>query len=153
MALDKYEALQNKLIQPNAHSIGVLKLIDGYYPAFAIKILEKNPVLRALTEKNLCNMDILYYPICDHCETLALWSGYVLNPDNTIGKECTCKKCGMETTNPITLKDWILMELKKRAPQDIEESLVFAVDIVAQRCMADADRIYRNALVKENCNV
>jgi hypothetical protein len=153
MALDKYEALQNKLIQPNAHSIGVLRLVEGYYPAFARKILERNPVMNALVMNNLCSMDILYYPICGHCETLAAWSRYIRNEDGTTGKRCTCWKCGVHTDNPILLKDWCLLELKKRAPQDIEESLEFAVDVITQRCMVDADRIYRNALVKENCNV
>ena len=149
MGLDKYQTLQMKLLQPNAQSIGVVKLIDKYYPSFAKKILERNPLMQALVSNNLCTMHILHYPICGSCETLALWNGYVENQDGTLGKTCKCWKCGVTTNNPIRLRDFCLTELKKKAPENIGDSLDIAIDIIAQRSIADADRIYRKSL-KEN---
>jgi hypothetical protein len=41
------------------------------------------------------------------------------------------------------------MELKKKAPEDIGTELIMAVDIVAERLMTDAKRIYARAYEKE----
>lgn len=147
---NKYAAFNNVLGQRNSHSVGVMNLLKEYYPAFAKKVFERNPLMEKLAMANFCTLDILLYPICGHCETLAAYSRYAQNPDGTnmmtpdgdyIGV-CTCLKCGKETVNPITFFDWCLMELKRRAPQEIDESLVMATDLLAERLLNDAKKLY-----------
>ena len=147
---NKYAAFNNVLGQKNSHSVGVMKLLKEYYPAFAKKIFDRNPLMEKLAMANFCTMDILLYPICGHCETLAAYSRYAQNPDGTPMRTldgdpvgvCTCLKCGKETVNPITFMDWCMMELKKRAPQEIDISLVAATDLLAERLLNDAKKIY-----------
>lgn len=151
--MDKWSAMANKLLQPNSHAIGVLKILDQYYPAFAKKVLYRNPVVEKAVMSRMIDFDILKYPICNHCETLALWNRYYQNPDgsNVFKADGTkvavarCWKCGKDSINPVTFREWCLMELKKRAPENIGDSLDFAVDAIAERCMADAERLYQKA--------
>ena len=74
-------------------------------------------------------------------------------PDGSPAGVCTCWKCGFTTVNPITFKDWCLLELKKKAPENIGDSLELAVDAIAERCMADAERLYQQASKKESADV
>ena len=158
--MKRYDAMQNVLLQPNARTLGVMKLIDSYYPAFAKKVFDRNPLMEKLAMANFTSMDILLYPICGHCETLAAFSSTVkkgdgtplLKPNGLPIAICTCFKCGRTTIDPITFRDWCLLELKKRAPEDIGESLDSAVDLIAEKCVADAERIYMKAKKKENNN-
>lgn len=155
--MERYNAMQNVLAQPNARTLGVMKLIDSYYPAFAKKVFEGNPLMEALAMANFSSMDILLYPICGHCETLAAYCAYAKNPDGTTARRpdgkgigiCKCLKCGHETLNPITFYEWCLLELKRKSPEDINLDLMIAVDLVAQRAMADAKRIFVSAQEKE----
>lgn len=155
--LTRYDAMTNITKMPNSHAMGVMKLIDSYYPAFAKKIFQKNPLMEKIVMANFSTMDILIYPICGKCEALAAYCRYQQNPDgtNVFDKEgkkvgvCRCLKCGSETIGPITFYDWCLMELKKKAPKDIESELIFAVDVVAERAMQDAKRIYVQAKERE----
>jgi hypothetical protein len=157
----KFDAMANVLAKPNSHAMGVMKLIDSYYPAMAKKVFERNPVVEAMAMSGFCSMDILIYPVCGHCETLALYHHYAKNPDGTPARDedgrpigvCKCKKCGKETVNPVKFFDWCMMELKKRAPEDIAESLVLAVDIIAERAIQDAKRVYRIISAKEYVHV
>jgi hypothetical protein len=159
--MDKYDALFNKLLQPNSHSVGVMKLINKYYPSFAKKVLENNPVMRMMAMYGLCSMDILVYPICNHCETLAAYSNYarkengqvIIKPDGKPMGICTCWKCGRDTANPITFKEWCMMELKRKAPETLDSDLDFATDAFAERCMADAERLYNKKKTEEKLNV
>jgi len=150
--MDKYEALTNKLIQPNPHAIGVMKLLKDNYPAFAVKVIEKNPVVELMALTNLCSLRLISYPICGHCETTAFWKGYELI-NNEVFPFCLCKKCGSKTVNPVTFKQFCKMELKKKAPHITDEMLEMAVDLFAERCVADAERIYLKIANKENVNV
>lgn len=159
--MDKFDAYRNILTQPNSHNVGVMKLISEYYPALAKKVFERNPLMEHLALANFSSMDILVYPICNRCEALAAYYDYAKNADGTPmltieGKPvgiCRCLKCGHDTVNPITFFEYCLMELKKRAPVDIDTSLIFAVDIVAERLITDAKRIYTLQAQKENTNV
>lgn len=155
--MDKYDALFNKLLKPNSHSVGVMNLVNKYYPAFARKVLENNPVMRMMAMYGLCSMDILIYPICGHCETLAAYSSYarkengqvIMKPNGKPMGICTCWKCGRDTANPITFKEWCLMELKKKAPESIGEELDIAVDTFAEKIQMDAERMYNIAKAKD----
>jgi len=77
-------------------------------------------------------MDILDYPICGKCETLAVPNDYGYK-DGVKVPRCTCMKesCGANTLNPITLRAWIKYELKKRVDDEFLEAIEVAVDFVA----------------------
>ena len=62
--MDKHSAMANKLLQPNPHATGVMKLLNEYYPSFAKKVLYRNPVMKGMAMFGMCSMDILMYPIC-----------------------------------------------------------------------------------------
>jgi hypothetical protein len=156
--MDKFNALGDVLMRPNSHSVGVIKLLDKHYPAFAKKVFDRNPLIERMAMANFCSMDILVYPICGHCETLAAYCGYaqtaqgfpVLTPEGNPVGVCRCLKCGRETVNPITFYEWCLMELKKRAPETIGMDLSTVVDIVAERGLESARQRYRKVKVKED---
>lgn len=155
--LNKFNALGDILSKPNSHSIGVMKLIDKHYPAFAKKVFHKNPLMEKMAMANFCSMDILMYPICGRCETLAAYFRYAQNPDGTPMRKpdgmavgvCKCLKCGAETVAPISFYDWCMMELKKKAPESIGMDLTTIVDVIAERGLAQAKKRYERFKVKE----
>lgn len=159
--LKRYGAMQNMLAQPNSHAFGVMNVLKDYYPAFAKKVFQGNPLMEKMAMANFSSMDILMYPVCGRCEALAAYCRYAQDENGvTIRDEdgrgigiCRCLKCGAETYNPVTFYNWCLMELKKRAPENIGEELLFAVDVVAERLMQDAKRLYAKVSEKENNNV
>jgi len=153
----KFDALTDVLMRPNSHSVGVMKLLDKYYPAFAKKVFYRNPLIEKMAMANFCSMDILMYPICNRCEALAAYARYAQNPDGTPmrnkdGKAvgvCRCLKCGADTVAPITFYEWCMMELKKKAPESIGMDLSVVVDIIAERGLEKAKRRYGKLKVKE----
>lgn len=156
----QYDAFRNTLVQANSHSLGVMKLLKEYYPAFAKKVFERNPLVEKLCLSGFFTENILDYPVCGHCETLALWNRYVKNPDGSLADDgegnlipvARCWKCGQDTVNPLMFFEWCMMELKKKAPESVDVELVTATDIIAERLKADADRLYMIEKAKENSN-
>jgi len=134
---EKYNALFNTFKQPDPHSFGVFKMLQDFYPEFAEKIFDDNKVMERIVMYGHNSMDILQYPICGHCETLAAYDGYGHKYGKLV-KRCTCFKCGHSTNDPVIFRTWILDELKKKAPADIAESLDYAVDMVAEKMVAVA---------------
>ena len=155
--MERYDALNKVLTMPNSHAMGVMKLLKEYYPSFAKKVFEGNPLMEKIVMANFGSMDILNHPICNRCEALSAYFRYAKNPDGTfIFKEdgrkvgvCRCLKCGSETVNPLTFYDWCLLELKRKAPAHIDTDLIFAVDVVAERLLEDAKRVYINTRERE----
>jgi hypothetical protein len=145
-SLTRYDAQRNVFKQSNAHTVGVLKLLKNYYPALEKKVLEGNPLVIAMVKNNMCNMDILNYPICGHCETLALFTKYAITNKDRIVEVCQCPKCNAETIGPLTVLEFCLMELRKRAPMTIEEDLVGATDAIAERFVKKANWILRKTI-------
>jgi hypothetical protein len=152
--MDRWDAMTNVLMQPNAHSIGVMKLLKNYYPAFAKKVFEGNPLMEKLSMIGVSSFDILRYPVCGHCETLAAFISYAHNADGTqIFKKdgskvgvCRCFKCGSVTVDPITFYDWCLLELKKKAPATIDTDLPLAVDLIAEKCVKQAKNLFERKM-------
>lgn len=156
--MDKFDAMGNILMQPSSRAMGVMKLLNKHYPAFARKVFYRNPLIEKMAMSSFCSMDILMYPICGHCETLAAYCRYAQNAQglplrNEDGKPigvCRCLKCGRETVNPITFYEWCMLELKKRAPDTIGMDLATVVDIIAERGLESARKAYRKVKVKED---
>jgi hypothetical protein len=103
-------------------------------------------------------MDILDYPICGKCETLAAYDGYGLKDGKHVLR-CTCmdEKCGHSTLNPPTLRQWVKWELKKKVDDEWFEALDYAVDAIAMSMvnkhkneMAQATSVF-NGERREKC--
>ncbi len=127
---DAHKVVFNSFAMPDDHSYGVYKALMEIYPNFAKKLFENNELMYKIVMTGYNPMDILEYPICGRCETLAVYDGVALKDGRYVSK-CTCFRCGISTVKPITLKEWITMELKKKAPPDFTEYLDYAVDMTA----------------------
>ena len=157
MGNTRYDAMNNVLSQPNAHSMGVRNILKQYYPAFEKKVFEGNSFVAQLAMTGLINYDILKNPVCGSCEALAGYIDTARNKDGSFiykadGSKigiCKCIKCGCKTFDPITFEDWCLMELKKKAPNISETDLRLAVDSIAEKCV-DRAKSYLNQKIKEN---
>lgn len=127
-----HRAMLKSFEMPDERSFGVFKMLNDVYPAFAKQLFQNNALMERLVMSGHNPMDILDYPICGKCETLAPYSGYVIRNNKYIQK-CTCvaDKCGATTVNPITLRDWIKYEMKKRVSEDFYEAIEVAIDQIA----------------------
>ena len=128
------QAIFNSFNLPDEHSFGVYKALQDLYPSFAKKIFNENPLMHKLVLSGYNPMDVLDYPICGKCETLAAPSGEVIRNGKRV-QQCTCvnHKCGHTTTNPVTCRVWMQDELKRKAPEDFFDTIDFVVDAVAAR--------------------
>ena len=157
MGTTRYDAMNNVLSQPNAHTRGIRNILKKYYPAFDEKVFGGNSLIAQMAEIGMVNYDILKYPICGRCEALAAYIDTARNKDGTFmlkadGSKigiCKCLRCYCKTFDPITFEDWILIELKKKAPNIGEAELRLAVDAIAQKCVENAKQ-YLNKKIKEN---
>ena len=141
------QILTTKLQAPDERSFGVFKMLNEVYPAFAKKIFEGNSLMQKLVMSGMNPMDILEYPICRKCETLAPYDGFVRR-GNEIVPRCTCvnEKCGVSTINPVTLREWTRQEMKKRVSEDFYEALEYAVDLVARSMIQKLQNDLQSAL-------
>jgi len=146
-----YRAMANSLNAPDPHSIGVYKMLMDIYPAFSKKLFERNELIAHLVMTGNNPMDILEYPICGKCETLALWHG-MAQKDGKYYNKCTCiaNGCGASTINPITLRDWIALELHKKAPPEFIEAIEFCTDRIAQQMFEKHKNELRELMRKKN---
>ena len=143
-------AFNNTLQIPDEHSFGVFKMLEDVYPAFSKKLFEGNDIMQALVMSGHNPMDIMEYPICGSCETLAPYNGYAIKDGKYVPK-CTCmkEKCGKTTINPITLKTWAKYELKKKAPPEYVEAMDYAIDMIAMNMMLKHKNELARAIMKE----
>jgi DNA-binding ferritin-like protein len=133
------------LAMTDPHSMGVHKALQEVYPALADKLFEGNELMQKMVMSGFNMMDIMDYPICGKCESLALYNGYV-NVGKKAYPRCTCirKGCGASTTRPATLRMWLQYELKKKMPQEAIEDLETKVDLIAERML----RMHKQSLQK-----
>ena len=135
---------------PSPDSVGVYKSIQEVYPAFAKKIFQNNKFMEKLVMSGMNPMYILDYPICGRCETLAAYDGFA-KKNGRLVNACSCfaDGCGHRTIDPITFKEWLKYELKKKAPADFVEVLEYAVDAVAltmmKKYLHDSHDLFMNA--------
>lgn len=137
MALgDTNAAILQSFQARDSHSSGVMEILNEFYPAFAKKIFEGNHILETLVMSGYNMMDILDYPICGKCESLALIDEPIIKEGRTIPR-CTCVKpgCCVSTIRPVRFREWIAYELKKKAPPAIMEVMDYAIDDVAERML------------------
>ena len=146
---DSHRAMANRFKQADAHALGVLKMLDDVYPAFAKKLLENASFMKNIVLSGLSPIDILDYPVCGRCESLAAWDGSVLK-DRVYTKACSCFKCGHKTIGPVVFRDWMIDELRHRAPPEIAETAEYVVDIVALQSIQMAETQIMKALTKQN---
>ena len=130
------QSIVAQFAMPDERSFGVFKMLSDVYPAFSKKVLEGNELMQRLVMTGMNPMDIMDYPICGKCETLAPYSGIALQYNKRVRK-CTCVKpgCGATTVNPVTFRRWIKDEMKSKAPPEFIDALEVAVDVIAQRML------------------
>lgn len=139
---------------PDEHSFGVFKALNEVYPAFAKKLFEGNQFMSRLIMYGYNPMDILDYPVCGKCESLAIFNGYA-----TVGKKkyprCTCVKpgCGANTNNPISLRTWIRDELKHKAPPEFFEAIETAIDGIAAKMILTHIRQMKKEMERHNTEI
>ena len=133
----------------DARSFAVLKFIEDVYPSFAEKLFKNNQFMEKLVTSQYNPIDILDYPICGRCETLAAWHGTGVSYGKRY-KACSCfaKGCGHKTVNPVTLRVWMKDELKKKAPPLLIEHAEQMVDETILGMLKLAQRQVDDALVE-----
>jgi len=144
---DAHIATYNSFLAPDPASFGVYKLFEQFYPAFAKRIFQYNPFMKKIVMSGFNPMFILNYPVCGRCETLAAWSDTIIVNEKKV-KTCYCfaDGCGSTTRNPVTLREWMIDELKHKAPPDIAEQAEFVVDDIAMSFMRIAKAQLENVL-------
>ena len=147
---DANQAILQSFQARDSHSVGVMEILNELYPAFAKKIFEGNAILETLVMTGYNMMDILDYPICGKCESLALIDEPIIKEGRTIPR-CTCVKpgCCVSTIRPVRFRDWIAYELKKKAPPAIMEVIDYAIDDVAEKMLRVIAHNIRVAQAKE----
>lgn len=139
------QAIINSFANANPDSFGVMKMINDVYPAFAKKIFQNNESMRKIVMSNLNPMYILDYPICGHCEAISALSGKVMRNGEAVDVS-RCFVCDRTTTEPITLREWLAMELKRKVPEKYFEEIEYAVDTVALSMMRTYMRDVKNLM-------
>lgn len=130
---EAHAAMYQSFANPDPHSMGLLKLLKEIYPQFAKRIFQNNKTMELLVMYGMNPMDMLDYPICGRCETLAAWAGYTKSGVHQC--KCFADGCGATTNNPVTMREWMLDELRHKAPPDIAEIAEVAVDVTAMYMM------------------
>jgi len=138
-----HRAMDNVFQQIDPRSAGVMDFIFDVYPLFYKKIFRNNKFMERIVMTGMNAHDILEYYVCGRCETLAPRSGSVVRNGRKV-PQCTCTAigCGATTVDPPTLKTWLLYELRKKAPADMEHVLQMAINDIAKRYMSKAVKDY-----------
>lgn len=139
-------AMQKTMHMPDERSLGVYKLINEIYPAFAEKIFQGNKLMKSLIMSNMNPMDIMEYPICGKCESFAAYTD-PQKKDGRYVKTCACvrKGCGAITTAPVEFREWLMYELKHKA----DPKMLQRFDIVVDRIAMNMAIVAQNELMAE----
>jgi len=134
---DQYRAaMYRSLLNDDPRSRGVYNALMEVYPAFAKKIFQDNKLMEILVMRGGNPMLILNYPVCGKCETLALPHTPIKQNGKSIPRcGCVSDKCGAITKNPITFREWLVMELKNKVPKDSISVVMNSVDMIALSMM------------------
>jgi hypothetical protein len=148
---DAHKAILLQRSMKDPHSMGVIKALGEVYPVLQKKLFEGNALMEKLVMSGFSMMDIMDYPICGTCESLALYNGEIIK-DNKVHRRCTCIKpgCFSSTIDPPTLKQWLRYELKKKMPADEIEELDFKIDKIAEHFINMHKAEMRNIYLKRN---
>lgn len=143
---DAHRAMAQLFKNPDPRSLGVMDFIFDVYPLFYRKIFKNNTLMERVVMTGLNGMDILDYFVCGRCESIAPQSGTVLK-DGVFVPQCTCTAdgCGATTVNPPTLREWLMYELRKKAPPGFETILSMAMNNIAQTYLRKALKDYKQA--------
>lgn len=142
---EAHDALKEVFTSGDPHSLGLLNLLRDLYPKFEKHIFRNNRMMELVVKSGYNPMNILEYPICGHCETIASPNTPVVK-DGKVHERCTCFVCGQHTIDPINMKQWMMEELKNKAPKEIAEIAEVATDVVAMKMMTMALRKYEKVV-------
>jgi hypothetical protein len=154
MSTKAHSTMMNGFANTDERSMGVLKMLEEVYPAFAQKIFEGNDLMRNLIMTGYNPMDILDYPICGKCERIAVFSGYGKVYGRQV-QQCACmaEGCGHTTNSPITLREFIMYELKKRVKsEEFAVAIEYAIDGIAASMMNKHVKELKATMLEHNFN-
>lgn len=138
-----YAALRKTFESTDPRSYGVFKMIQDIYPALAEKIFSRSDLMEKLVMTKYNPLDIMDYPVCGRCDTLAAWSGTAKKHGKMVNVcKCFGDGCGATTIDPATFREWLIYEMRKKAPPDFAENAEYIVDILAMRLLGQATRDY-----------
>jgi hypothetical protein len=99
-------------------SVKSMDFLKGVSPKFAEHMYQRNRVVEAFAMSELGGVDVLSQPVCGKCEKPGM---NTINPDfKSTGDEdkdreiynCYCEACGTTTYNTLTVRQYLLRELK-----------------------------------------
>ena len=141
-----YNALAKTFSSPDPHSFGVFKMLGDIAPFIEEKLFHNNMLMQRLVMTNYNSMDIMDYPVCNRCEAIAAWSAPAKTKQGYV-RACTCRACGTVSKNPVTLRGWLVDEIKHKAPPEKADELAMAVDRIAEHMLMIATRNYKKLLI------
>lgn len=128
---NSHQAMLKLFSTPDPKTEGVFLKLKEIYPFMAKKVFESGDFMARFYRSGYNTSSVLDAYICGKCESLAAWDGYGRKNGKEVPK-CTCFKCGTSTVAPVTLREWMMDELKKKMPKSILEGLDWdGVDAVA----------------------
>lgn len=99
-------------------SVKSMEFLKGVNPAFAEHMYHRNRIVEAFALSEYGGVDILESPVCGKCEKPG-WNtinpNFVSTGDADKDREirnCYCHACGSTTYNTLTLKQYLIDELK-----------------------------------------
>jgi hypothetical protein len=148
---NEYNAMLQTFTTADDRSYGVFNMLQDVYPAFAQKLFQGNDIMQRIVMSGFNPMDILDYPICGKCETLAPFDGYGIKYGKTVNR-CTCmsEKCGHSTLDPVTLRDWMKYEMKKKVDPEFFEAIEVAIDMIAYTMLKKHTKELQDAINYKN---
>lgn len=154
-----HQMMSNMFSQPDPHNAGVYHKLMEIYPNFAKKVFDSSQFISKLVMIGYDSSDVLDFPICGKCESLAAPTDPRVIKDKVTGQlrsipQCGCFKCGTITQSPIKFRDWIKDEVRHKVDKDfleqLDDMLDVAVDLYARQMMGMAERDLMQALKERN---
>jgi len=105
--------LDKEINKPDENNLRLLNTIKGISPKYADHILNSNKLLIEFAKHMGGGIELLDQPVCRSCESPASWD----LPDSKGNQRGYCFNCHVHTTNPITVREYLLTEVAK-IPKD-----------------------------------
>ena len=94
----------------------IMRGIEGKNPKYAKHIMKKNELVMRFAEKAYGGIQVLEQPVCRSCEGIATWDF----PDSKGNERGYCSGCHVHTTNPVTVHDYLVNEMKVFTEEEVE---------------------------------
>lgn len=115
---------KHKLNLDHTRNKEILKGIGNVDPKYAKHLTLRNELVMNFAMKASGGIELLEQPVCRSCEGIALW-----DHKTSKGEErAYCFNCHVHTTNPITVKKYLLEHTKQFSNEQLELLLSIGKD-------------------------